>query len=684
MPESAVVYIFLMCIFILISGAVMTLLFSSSKSASRYIAYVSSIAASLLGIIASLLKLFDSGNPVLMELKTNFDFLGISFYIDNLSSFFILLISFLTLVVSIYSFGYVKHYEQKRNTGVLGSLYNLFAASMLLVVTSGHIFFFLVSWEIMSLVSYFLVVYENEKTEVQKAGIIYLVMTHIGTAFITAGFVLLYKYSGQTGINLLNTDGIPALVKNMIFICLLIGFGTKAGIIPLHVWLPHAHPAAPSNISALMSGVMIKTAIYGIVRFIIGSMSAEYLWWGTAILIIGAVSTVLGVAYALMEHNIKRLLAYHSIENIGIILMGVGLSIIATVNGNSMIGALALTAALFHTFNHSIFKGLLFLGAGAIHYSTGTKDIEKLGGLIKKMPYTAVFFLTGALAISAIPPFNGFVSEWITYQSMFQNLFASNDSLKLVILISAALLALAGALAAYCFVKVYGISFLGLPRTSHAENAKEVPVSMLAGMGILSVVCLLTGIFPLFMIKLLDSVNLQLLGTTIAGNLQGFSSFVTMPVTVEKSGISPLGLVFLIVMLFSVMYFVISTFTAKTVTRKYNTWDCGYEKLDSRMQYSATGYSKPIRIVFRAIFRPQRELKVEEGGLPYFIKSAKYTVSTQSIFEKYIYEPVIRFVFKFARRVRFAVQTGSIHAYLLYIFAAIILMLVYYVFTSRV
>lgn len=681
MPESAVIYIFFTSILILISGSAATLLFSSNKSASRYIAYISSIIVSLLGISVSLFKLLNSGAPLWFELKTNFDFLSVNFYIDNLSAFFILIISILTFVVSIYSFGYVKHYEQKRNTGILGALYNLFTASMLLVVTSGHIFFFLVSWEIMSLVSYFLVVYENEKTEVQKAGIIYLVMTHIGTAFITAGFVLLYKYSGQTSIALLNANGLSAFSKNIIFICLLIGFGTKAGIIPLHVWLPHAHPAAPSNISALMSGVMIKTAIYGIVRFILGSMSAEYLWWGTAILIIGAVSAVLGVAYALMEHNIKRLLAYHSIENIGIILMGIGLSIIATVNGNNLIGALALTAALFHTFNHSIFKGLLFLGAGAIHYSTGTKDIEKLGGLIKKMPYTAVFFLTGALAISAIPPFNGFVSEWITYQSMLQNLAASNNIQKLLILISAALLALAGALAAYCFVKVFGISFLGKSRTDHSENAKEVPPSMLVGMGILSVVCLLAGIFPLFMIKLLDSVNLQLQGTSITGHFNSISSFITMPVTVGKSGISPIGLVFLIIMLFSIFYFIISSLTSKTVTRKYNTWDCGYGNLDSKMQYTATGYSKPIRIVFRAIFRPQRELKVEEGG-PYFIKSAKYNVSTQSIFEKYIYGPVIRFILSFARKTRYAVQTGSIHTYLLYIFAAIVLMFVYYILTS--
>lgn len=679
MPDSAAIYIFIACILVLSAGAVLTLLFSSNKTTARYTAYTSSIAAALLGIGLSLVQFLGSGSPLKLELDSNLEFLKISFYIDNLSAFFILLISFLTLVVSIYSFGYTVHYEKRRNTAVLGALYNLFAASMLLVVASGHIFFFLVSWEIMSLVSYFLVIYENEKPDVQKAGVIYLIMTHTGTAFITAAFVLLYKFSGSAEISLLSTDGMPPAVKNIVFLCLLTGFGTKAGIIPLHIWLPYAHPAAPSNVSALMSGVMIKTAVYGLVRFVAGSMSSEFLWWGAAILIAGAVSTVLGVAYALMEHNIKRLLAYHSIENIGIIFMGIGLSIIATAGGSRLVGALALTAALFHTFNHSMFKGLLFLGAGAIHNSTGTRDIERLGGLIKRMPYTAVFFLAGALAISAIPPFNGFVSEWLTYQAMFLELSASGNLMKIVLLISAALLALAGALAAYCFVKVYGIAFLGLPRTPQAEKAEEVPASMLAGMGILSAVCLATGVFPLFMIKLLDSVNIQLLGTAMAGNIKGFSSFLTLPVTVESSSISPLGLVFLIAMLFSILYFAVSVFTAKTKTTKYNTWDCGYEKLDSRMQYSATGFSKPVRIVFRAIFRPQRELNVVESAGPYFIKSAEYNVSTQPVFEKYIYEPVVRFILGFARRVRFIVQTGSIHAYLLYIFIAIILMFVYYV-----
>jgi hydrogenase-4 component B len=573
----------------------------------------------------------------------------------------------------------MEHYAAKRNIGLPGALYNIFAASMILVVTTGHLFAFLVAWEIMSLVSYFLVVYESEKQEVQKAGIIYLVMTHIGTAFITAGFALIYKYTGQAQIDLIAYGSIPDAARNAIFILLLLGFGTKAGIIPLHIWLPYAHPAAPSNISALMSGVMIKTAIYGIIRFIISSGAPVEQWWGTCVLIVGAVSTVLGVAYALMEHNIKRLLAYSSIENIGIILMCLGISMLSASYGNGTLAAVAMTAGLLHTFNHSVFKGLLFMGAGAVYNATGTKNMEKLGGLIKRMPYTAVFFLAGALSISAIPPFNGFTSEWLAYQSMFFSIGSSNGILKLVIIISAALLALAGALAAFCFVKTYGIAFLAIPRSENAKIAKEVDKPMLAGMGILSAACVVLGIMPRLFINLIDRVNNELYKETISGDLTGFSSFITIPETIHPIRVSPLGLLSIIIILGFITYGIIAFVSRGTKKRRYGTWDCGYIKLDSRMQYSATGFSKPLRIVFRGIFRPQRELQIEEGHTPYFFKKARYIASTESIFEKYIYDPAVKEIFSFARKARFVIQTGSIHTYLLYIFIAIILMFVYFV-----
>lgn len=680
MPYSAFSIVLAASLIFYLLGALVSILFSNSKILSRIIPYTTALLSSACGIYASIFKLiFNNSEPLKITIPTNTKLISPELYIDNLSAFFILLISFLVFVVSIYSYGYMEHYANHRNIGIPGVLYNLFAFSMILVVITGNLFAFLVAWEIMSLVSYFLVVYESEKEDVQKAGIIYLVMTHIGTAFITAAFALIYKYTGQSQLDMIAYGNIPDTIKSLIFIMLLIGFGTKAGIIPLHIWLPYAHPAAPSNISALMSGVMIKTAIYGILRFIVVSAAPGEQWWGACVLIVGTVSAVLGVSYTLMEHNIKRLLAYCSIENIGIIFMCIGISMISASSGNSVLAAVALAAGLLHTFNHSVFKGLLFMGAGAIYNSTGTKNIEKLGGLIKKMPKTAVFFLIGSLSISAIPPFNGFVSEWLAYQSMFISIGNSSGLMKLLILISAALLALTGALAAYSFVKAFGISFLGLPRSENASGAKEVSPSMLTGMGILSAVCLIIGILPRLFLNLLDGVTGELFGQSLTENLSGTSSFITVPLQIQNTKISPVEAVLTAVaigILTAGAVFLVSKGTQK---RRYGTWDCGYIKLNSKMQYSATGFSKPIRIVFRGIFRPQRELQLEDGKSPYYFTKAHYMTSTESIFEKYFYEPAVNGIFRFARRVRFVIQTGSIHTYLLYIFTAIILMFIYFV-----
>lgn len=671
-------YLFIAVLIIYITGAIISLITYTNHKLANIIANSFALLGSSLGIVFSLLKMLVwNGSNFSFAANSNISLLSISFYIDNLASFFILIISILALVVSLYSFDYMTQYFKQRNVGYFGFLYNLFILSMIAVVSSGQLFFFIITWELMSLVSYFLVVYEHDHYESLKAGKVYIIMTHIGTAFILAAFILLYKFSGSADLASITVSAIPDTVKSIIFIFLFFGFGTKAGIIPLHIWLPYAHPAAPSNISALMSGVMIKTAVYGIIRFGIFLLGPWFAWWGIVILITGAVSTILGVAYALMEHNLKRLLAYHSIENIGIILIGLGLASISLAKGNNTVAALCLTAALFHTFNHSVFKGLLFLGAGSIHYSTKTKDMEKLGGLIKKMPYTAVFFLVGSLAISAIPPFNGFVSEWLTYQSMFLAI-GTSSIVSTIIILSAALLAMAGALAAYCFVKVYGISFLGMPRTEIASEAKEVPKAMLSSMGVLTLLCATAGIFPLIFVKLIDVVNSQLLGNSITGSISGVSSVLFYPVNISKASISPVLIVVLSLVIILLLYVLISIAGKKTKLRTYGTWDCGYIKLNSRMQYTATGFSKPIRIVLRTLFRPQRELQVEEGPSPYFFKSAKYVVSTQSVFEKYLYQPIVNKVLNFSRRTRLLIQTGSIHIYLIYIFIVIVAMFIYY------
>ncbi len=671
-------YIFAALLILYLSGALLSLLACRSQKLSGTIANTAAAAASLTGIIFCACKLLIyTGEAFDITLKTGVYPISVSFHIDNLSVFFVLVISLLTFVVSIYSIGYLKHYYDSRNIGVFGFLYNLFALSMIMVVTSGHIFFFLVAWEIMSMVSYFLVVFENEKTETQKAGTIYIIMTHIGTAFIIAAFVLIYQYTGSASFSEIDASGIPSSAKNIIFIFSLIGFGTKAGIIPLHIWLPMAHPAAPGNISALMSGVMIKTAAYGIIRIVFGVLGGEYLWWGTATLLLGGISAILGIAFALMETDIKKLLAYSSVENMGIIFIGIGLSEIACSKGNAVLAAFSLAASLLHVFNHSVFKGLLFLGAGSVHYSTGTRNMEKLGGLIRKMPYTALFFLMGALSISALPPFNGFVSEWAIYQALFASAGAGSSWMKIIIIITAALLAMAGVLAAASFIKAFGTAFLAMPRTSLAEKAGEVPRTMLAGMGILAALCLAAGIFPVYVLKLLDGISIEILSTSIFQGKAGYSGLILHSYLANTS-ISPAALVIAGLLLMPAVVLAARYMSRNSNLRNYGTWDCGYRQLNSRMQYTATGFSKPVRIVFRAFYRPQRELQIEQGSGRYFFKRARYKVSTVSVFEKYLYEPVVKNVINFARRMRLIIQTGSIHTYLIYIFVVVIAMLVYY------
>jgi formate hydrogenlyase subunit 3/multisubunit Na+/H+ antiporter MnhD subunit len=546
---------------------------------------------------------------------------------------------------------------------------------MLLVVTAGQLFFFLIVWEIMALASYFLVVFEPEKPEVQKAGRFYIIMTHIGTAFIIAAFAVTFKYGHTADITGSISNAIPVWIRGLVFVFLLIGFGTKGGLIPLHVWLPYAHPAAPSNVSALMSGVMLKMAVYGMLRFVFGLLGGGVLWWGVTVLVVGLISAILGVMYAVTENDLKKLLAYSSIENIGIIFVALGLAIIANACHIPALAALCLAGALLHSLNHSLFKGLLFMGAGTIYNATGTKNIEDLGGLIKKMPYTALLFLTGALAISAIPPLNGFAGEWIIFQAIFTAILGSGSLLKILFILSAALLAMAGALAAYCFIKVFAIGFLANPRTEQASRAVETQGSMLSGMSGLALLCIIMGIFPAAGLRITDSVNWDLLGQPMPTSAQGW---IMVSPAMASSGSSPFIMLAIILCLSLAIWVWVRFLSRGTKIRRYGTWDCGYKQLTPRMQYTATGFSKPVRIVFRWLYMPKRELILKENGVKHTVHGGKYILSTRSIFEDFFYMPLVKNIFRLFRRLRFMIQTGSIHQYLVYILVMVILMLLYF------
>ncbi len=664
-------------LFLYLLAALLALFLTKSPKLCNLITQATCMLAAAAGLAAALVHIFSGrGSVVLADIRGTVPLMSLRVSMDNLSAFFLVGLSILTFCVSLYSISYLGHYVGKKNLSLFNFLYATFILSMALVFTSGNAVLFLIAWEAMSVISYFLVVYESEHEESLRAGSIYLIMTSIGTAFLLTAIMVMFSFTGS--FNLSGDFGmIPEYARNLMFICLLLGFGMKAGIVPLHIWLPYAHPAAPSNVSALMSGIMIKTAIYGLLRFVLICLGVEKTWWGIVILVIGLVSAVFGVAYAFVESNMKKLLAYSSIENIGIILIGLGTGLIAAARGNQAVSAVAIAAALFHAFNHTFFKGSLFLGAGSVHFATHTKNMEEMGGLIKKMPATSLLVLGGSLSISALVPFNGFASEWLTFQAIFQSFSAGSAWINIAMMLAAALLALAGALAAACFMKLFGISFLGKARGESAAAAKEVPLPMVIGNGILVLLCLVLGLFPSLFIRLADGAVSDLTGQSLSGLLSGWLVLKAGPAADIAAGtISPLAMLIALVAVILAGMLVVRLVGGKYIERKYGTWDCGFNALNSRMQYSAMGFAKPIKIVFRFLFRPSRELKVD-GSLTYYPERLEYTVKTESLVEKYLYAPLTDFVKRLSVKTKESIQTGSIRRYLAYILLALLVVMLY-------
>lgn len=601
-----------------------------------------------------------------------------SIHADALGCFFGLIVSLLGMALSIYSRGYARGYYGHNNVGVLAAFFNLLLLATTLVFLADHALFFLIAWEIMAMTAYFLVSFEHEKEETREAGVLYFVMSHIGTAGLILGFLLLFQTAGSFGFDSFHALGakMPAGQRNVVFLLFLIGFGVKAGMVPLHIWLPVAHPVAPSNVSALMSGVLIKTGIYGMTRVFFDFLGTPPNWWGVTVLSIGTISAVLGVLFALMEHDLKRLLAYHSIENIGIILMGLGAALMFQHSGHPVLAALALIAGLYHTINHALFKGLLFLGAGAILHATHTRNMEEMGGLIKRMPKTALFFLVGAVAISALPPLNGFVSEWLTYQSLLQGFGTTEGLVRLMFPLSGAMLALTGALAAACFVKAFGITFLAQPRSDHARHAHEAPFSMLLGQGILTAACVFLGLCPTAFLTLFDPVTQQLIGPQLSAQLTQADGFVLSGALPHGGTVSTLGIVLAALALCGVpiVLWLGLARGAQIYTRP--TWDCGLRGLTPQMEYTATGFSKPLRMIFKTLFRPRREVQREYDFSPYFATTLRFESHVEEVFQTRIYRPLRWWVLRASRRLR-ALQAGSLQAYLIYIFVTLLALLLF-------
>lgn len=657
------------------AGAAGSLLFRKNDSIANWWGNSFAILGSVSGLVSALSVLI-TGSGFSYSAASTIPLLTFSFFVDKLSAFFIFTISLIALLASIYAIGYVKHYYRRYNLGTLGFFYNIFLAGMILVVSAHQALFFLLVWEIMSLASYFLVIYEHGEESNVKAGALYFIMTHIGTAFITFAFLLLFSVTGSFDFGIMkeNIGAASPLLKNAVFLLALVGFGTKAGIIPFHIWLPSAHPAAPSHVSSLMSGVMIKTGIYMFIRIFMDVLPDAPMWWGIVLLLMGAVSSLLGVLYALTEHDIKRLLAYHSIENIGIILLGLGGSLVFWSFDMKPLAILGLVAALFHTLNHAIFKALLFMGAGSVISETHTRNMEEMGGLIKFMPLTAFFFLVGSMAISALPPFNGFMSEWMTFQSLFAGIGAIDNSVRWVFILGAGSLAFTGGLAAMCFVKAFGATFLARPRSEEVKHAKDAGITLRIAMGTLATLTLVIGTCAGPVINILSGVAQNL--SLFASSSRPFSSnAATVQLQNGFASISMPLLLAILLAVFGATVFAVSMITRGRRTTIGHTWDCG-SNLNPRMEITSTGFARSIVTIFCGVLKPTKQTGIEyrDEDMRYFPKISTVELGVQDVYNKYFYNPLLSLTTIVATKVR-SIQSGNVNMYILYIFLILIALL---------
>jgi len=626
---------------------------------SNYVGAVGAVLAGMMGVGS----LFLNSSPVPLTLPWPVPNGFFSVAIDPLGALFLFIIFTLSALCALYGIEYLRHYNGKKNIGSAWFFFNLLVASMVMVVIARNAILFLIAWELMSVSSFFLVIFEGEKRKVARAGLIYLIATHIGTLFLLVMFLLLGNSHGS--FDFIEWSVAPTgFLPSVVFILAVVGFGTKAGFMPMHIWLPEAHPAAPSHVSALMSGVMIKMGIYGLVR-VLTFLGMPCLWWGYLLIIIGIVSGILGVLFALAQHDLKRLLAYHSIENIGIIVMGIGLGVLGLSTNNPVLIVLGFIGGLLHVVNHAFFKGLLFLGAGVVLQQTKTREIDVLGGLLKKMPITGLYFLVGAAAICGLPPLNGFISEFLIYFASFKNIFGSIPVVLTALVIIAAL-ALIGGLAVACFTKAFGIIFLGEARSAHCQDAHEPGVLMRLPMGILAGACVLTGLASPLILPVFNSIIVD---------LSGVPQDRVQPVIFEA--VNPL-----IWIVMASLFFYIGLLLFMALRRvllqgrkidSVSTWDCGYARPSARMQYTASSYAQPIVDFLKGILRPQKH------GIAlskYFPSDSSFKTETADMFQETVFRPLFRLVHRLAGKLTWF-QHGRLQLYILYILFTLVALLIW-------
>ena len=650
------------CIFIAGFGALLTK--ANPKICSAWSA-VMAIGAGGLGIIPCL-KVLAGGGNLFLNIPWEMPFGSLSLCLDPLAAFFLLPVFGLGVLTAIFGSEYLLCSHEEKNHWISWMCFHALWLSMILVILAANGLLFMLTWELTVISSFFLVAMGGNGHEKRYAGWVYLIASHLGAGFLIVLFLLLARETGSLDFAAFSKAAeLPLATRGILFLLAIIGFGTKAGFIPLHIWLPEAHPAAPSHVSALMSGVMIKTGIYGLVRIVFFLGNPDW-WWGWTLLIIGLTSGILGVLFALSQHDLKRLLAYHSVENIGIIAIGLGFGMLGLSYQNPLVAVLGFAGGLLHVLNHAVFKGLLFLGSGAVLSQTGTRDIDSLGGLLKKMPWTGATFLVGCVSICGLPPFNGFISEFLIFLAAFYAVLHGAAALTTPGLLIILGLSLIGGLAAACFAKAFSIVFLGTPRSQAASQANEVGAAMKGPMVVLALLCLLIALASPLLMPMFGRI-LQVYPQFVSEtDFAGIFALAIKPLTFICAGMLALfTLTGLVILLRNRL--LRDREIGKTVT-----WGCGYAHPSATMQYTGSSFAQPLTDLFHSVLRTKSHVIGVEG---YFPQKASFTSHTSDLFETRLFSPFFRLVSATLHRLVW-IQNGVVQLSVLFIAITLLMLLI--------
>ncbi|MGC2075522.1 MAG: proton-conducting transporter membrane subunit [Xanthobacteraceae bacterium] len=703
----------LLTFFIVCAAGSVLALVTPKRQLAPVLALVGSLAALIVLLASVMMLVFDADFHVtlwpLLTLGT------LTLEADHLSAFFLFVTGVVFLPVSIYSASYLTKYLGHHSLRYFSILYHALFASIVLVLIAGDVISFLAAWEFMSIASYLLVNYEFERAESSRAGYVMLAMSEGGTIAVAIAFIIIAGSTGELNFSAMRISGPAAsdALRMSIFLLSFFGFAVKAGLVPLNSWLPLAHPVAPTNVSALLSAVIVNLGIYGIVRTNLDLAPSVGATPGLIVLVIGSLSALIGILYATIQAEMKRLLAHSTIENMGIVAAGVGAAMIFAATDHQVVAAVALVAALYHLANHSVYKALLFIGTGAVESGAGTRDLDRLGGIIRGMPWTSAFFLIGVLSIATLPPFNGFVSEWLTLQTMLRSAVLSSTVIKVIFAICAALLALTAGLAVTCFVKVFASGFLGMSRSPAAAAAHEAPAVVRTSLALLAALCVILGVLPTYVIPQIDRAVAPLAhASAIDALVPPFflvnaqqpqnlppafvSEFHDLGAQVGRGFLPGRGLIVLhrgeernpVVFAMSTSYMLVAlavilvlTFFAFRLLTRYRrvtrgvAWDGGLRHLSPALTYTATGFSNPVRVIFAALLTPSASEDSTEAVATHFRTAIRREYTEVHIIDRFVLHPPIHalsVIASFARRM----HVGHVNAYAAYVLLAILLVLI--------